>query len=143
MTTTDHCATLGYAAIGSGEIFPYFAMSNLAHFNVRQRSLPEAKLIAYRILDDAIRIAAHGLGPPIQMIEIVKPAKNGEAGKARMLDDAEIKAIGEQVEAWKELERETLTKLMMPGPQSPEPATAPGEAPSAESVPAAPEERKE
>jgi proteasome beta subunit len=124
MTTTDHYATIGYAAIGSGEVFPYFAMSNLAHFDTRHRSLSEAKLIVYRILDDAIRIAARGLGPPIQMIEIVKPEKPNEAGRGRLLDDAEVKAIGEQVVAWKELESETLAKLMMPGPQPPEPPEA-------------------
>lgn len=120
LMTTDHMPNFGYAAIGSGEIFPYFALASLAHFEVRKRSLAEAKLIAYRIIDDAIRVAAHGLGPPIEMVEIVKPVKAGEAGKARLLDEPEVQAIGEQVVAWKELERETLTKLMMPGPQPPE-----------------------
>src|SRR5579859_6089026 len=101
MTTTDHMATVGYAAIGSGEIFPYFAMASLAHFDVRKRSLSDGKLIVYRILDDAIRIAAHDIGPPIQMIEIVKPANANEAGKGRELQEEELKAISEQVVAWK------------------------------------------
>jgi 20S proteasome alpha/beta subunit len=142
MTTTDHFATVGYAAIGSGEIFPYFAMASLAHFEVRKRSLSEAKLIVYRILDDAIRIAARGLGPPIQMIEIVKPAKANEAGKGRELDDAELKAIGEQVIAGKGLESETLAKLLMPGPKPPEPVET-AEGPKIEILKAAlPEEEK-
>jgi hypothetical protein len=135
-------AAVGYAAIGSGEIFPYFAMASLAHFEVRKRSLAEAKLIAYRILDDAIRVAAHGLGPPIEMVEIVKPTKAGEAGKARLLDEAEVKAIGEQVTAWKGLERETLAKLMMPGPEPPEPVQATADA-VAIPVERPPEEKKD
>jgi len=110
----DHLqAAAGYGAIGSGDIFPYFALASLAHFEVRKRTLREAKMIAYRVIQDAIKVAAWGLGPPIQMIEIVKPSKSDESGKGRALDDAELKQIEEQVVAWKELEKETLSSLIV------------------------------
>jgi hypothetical protein len=54
----------GYAAIGSGDIFPYFALTGLRHYGVANRSMLEAKLIAVRILDDVIHSAAFGIGPP-------------------------------------------------------------------------------
>jgi 20S proteasome alpha/beta subunit len=115
LLSQDHIRT-GYSAIGSGDIFPYVALAGLVHFEVQKRTLREAKLIAYRIIDEAIKVAAFGLGPPIQMIEIVKPEEAGSCGKGHELDDAELKQIQEQVSAWKESEREILARLLMPAP---------------------------
>ena len=106
---TDHIKT-GYAAIGSGDIFPYYAMAALRHYRVKQRPLREA-LIACRILEDAIATAAFGLGEPIQMIEIEKrPA--GQCGVARSLSREDILALRDQVTGWKELEGEALTQFV-------------------------------
>jgi len=98
---TDHRET-GYAAIGSGDIFPYFALASLAHHNVRECRLTRATLIAHRVVDDAIRVAAFGLGPPVQMITI--PA----GGQAQVRDD--IKAIEDGVKEWKLIESDALEK---------------------------------
>jgi hypothetical protein len=51
----------------------------------------------------------------------------------RELTNEELRFIDDQVAAWKELERETLTKLKMPPPQTPT------SGPSAEVVPVAAE----
>jgi proteasome beta subunit len=107
---TDHIKT-GYTAIGSGDIFPYYAMAALKHYQVKQRPLREVKLIACRILEDAINTAAFGLGEPIQMIEIEK-GKAGQCGVATKLRRADIQVLRDGVTQWKELEGESLTQFV-------------------------------
>jgi hypothetical protein len=107
---TNHIAT-GYAAIGSGDIFPYYAMATLKHYQMKHRPLQEVKLIACRILQDAINTAAFYLGEPIQMIEIQKKS-SGQCGVARKLPGEDILALEDQVLGWKELEGEALTKFV-------------------------------
>ncbi len=102
----------GYAAIGSGDIFPYFALAGLAHFSVRTRAMLEAKLIAYRVMDDAIRVAAEGLGPPIQMIEIPKPNSSTASVAARKLSAEDIRILGDKVGEWNQVESETLAQIV-------------------------------
>ena len=106
---TDHIQT-GYAAIGSGDIFPYYAMAALKHYRVKQRPLLEVKLIACRILEDAINTAAFGLGEPIHMIEIEK--RDGQCGVARQLSRTDVRALQDSVTQWKELEGEALTEFV-------------------------------
>jgi 20S proteasome alpha/beta subunit len=115
LVVTDHLQT-GFAAIGSGDIFPYFALASLQHHDPTKCSLPRATLIAHRVVDDAIRVAAHGLGPPVQMITI-------EKGKQAQVRD-DIEQIADGVETWKRIEREALSKHI--------PDTAPEEAVSSE-----------
>lgn len=102
----DHIAT-GYSAIGSGDIFPYFALVGLRHFNVRNHDLSGASLIAYRIVEDACNAAASGLGLPVQMVEVKKPAGGGEV-RSRALSNDELQMLSDKVTEWKELESETL-----------------------------------
>lgn len=101
LVVTDHLET-GFAAIGSGDIFPYFAIASLQHHDPTSCNLGRATLIAYRVVDDAIRVAAYGLGLPVQIITIPK----GEQAKVR--DD--IKAIEDGVETWKRIESDALAK---------------------------------
>ena len=107
----DHVSR-GYSAVGSGDIFPYFALTGLAHFNVRQRDLYAAKLIAHRVVNDAINVAAYGLGPPIQMVEIQKPATEGEFATAHRLSQDEIRILGDKVLEWKQVECDTLAQIV-------------------------------
>jgi hypothetical protein len=102
----DHIAT-GYSAIGSGDIFPYFALVGLRHFNVRNHDLAGASLIAYRIVEDACNAAASGLGLPVQMVEVKKPAGGGKV-RSHALSNDELKMLSDKVTEWKELESETL-----------------------------------
>lgn len=111
LTDTDHVSSHGYAAIGSAEIFPYYALIGLRHYNIRQRTLAEAKLIGYRIVQDAINAAAFGIGPPIQMIEIARPTA-GEQVEARKLIEDDIRILDESVVAWKEAEVEVLSRQL-------------------------------
>lgn len=101
----------GYAAIGSGEIFPHFALAGLNHFDVKERTLFEAKVIAYRVVDNAIGIAAFGLGYPIQIVEIPTPP-SGQQATARKLTDDQIVMLEDKVAEWTGIERETLENLV-------------------------------
>lgn len=111
LVITDHLET-GFAAIGSGDIFPYFALASLQHHDPTKCGLARAMLIAYRVVDDAIRVAARGLGPPVQMITIAK------GGQAEVRQD--IEAIADGVESWKRIETEALAKHIAgePGDQA-------------------------
>ena len=106
---TDHLP-VGYAAIGSGDIFPYFALTGLKHYGVTNRSLLEAKLIAVRILADVIQTAAFGIGPPIHVVEIQR--NKGTCGTARKLDRTDVQALVDKVTEWKEAEAEFLTEFV-------------------------------
>jgi proteasome beta subunit len=108
-TFTDHVVT-GYAAIGSGDIFPYFALTGLRHYGVANRSMLEAKLIAVRILDDVIHSAAFGIGPPIHVVEVQRQAD--ACGVAKILDRADVQALVDKVTEWKTAEAEFLTEFV-------------------------------
>jgi len=112
----DHTAS-GYSAIGSGDIFAY---SGLAHFNVRQHNLNGAKLIAHRVVDDAIRVAAYGLGYPIHMVEIHKPSGEDQFATAQKLSQDEVRILGDKVTEWKGIESEALAQFVGLAMQEPE-----------------------
>ncbi len=113
LVDVDHIqAGAAYAAIGSGDIFPYVALTGLAHYDVQHRSLFEAKLIAYRVVDDAIKVAAQYLGPPVQMIEIKKPAQTGQPGTTHVLDGNDIRMLQDKIAEWKTTESEELSRLV-------------------------------
>lgn len=141
LTNTDHIAA-GHAAIGSADIFPCFALASLKHFNVPQRTLAEAKLIGYRVVQDAIGIAAYGIGPPVQMIEIARP-QPGQPVEGRKLTDGEIRILDEKVIEWKEAESEVMTRFVGISPDaSPAPETVPAPA-TVESLPPSEPDKRE
>jgi hypothetical protein len=100
----------GYAAIGSADIFPYFALVALRHYAVADRSMYEAKLIAVRILLDAIQTAAYGIGPPIQVVEIER--RDGQCGIARKLERSDVQVLEDKVDEWKRAEAEFLDEFV-------------------------------
>ncbi len=114
----DH-TSVGYCAIGSGDIFAY---ASIAHFDVRQRSLYESKLIAHRVLRDAIQVAGFGLGEPVQMVEITAPDGGNPAKVSRLTSD-DVRVLGDKVTEWKLTEGEVLTNLVA----APAPTTLPTE----------------
>jgi proteasome beta subunit len=107
LIASDH-REAGYAAIGSGDVFPYFALASLEHHRVRERTLSMATLIAHRIVNDAINVAAYGLGPPVQMITVPR------GGPAEVRDD--IAAIQDGVREWQQIERDALEKYVDTAP---------------------------
>jgi 20S proteasome alpha/beta subunit len=92
-----------FAAIGSGK--PWAQALFRPHL-YRERDLELGKIFAYRILDDAINLAAGGLAKPIRIYtisldHIVREVEGGELVK-----------IAETCETWRELEREAVGALV-------------------------------
>jgi proteasome beta subunit len=116
---------IGFAAIGSADIFPYFALTSLAHYGVRQRSTAEGQLIAYRVLDDAINTAAYGIGGRVQICIVDRPPGAGQPAKARRLSLDELRALQEAVTGWKRTESDSLSETLGLGPPGGPPASLP------------------
>lgn len=107
----DH-ATTGFTAIGSGDIFTYHAMSTFSAFILNELPLAQAKVLVYRIVFDAIQVAASGIGGAVQMACVLPTANSG---KAALLEQAELDALDYQLRLWRQLERETLNDVGLSG----------------------------
>jgi proteasome beta subunit len=97
----------GMCAIGSGRALAYYAMESLRHHEVAHRKVFHGQVIAYRVLEAAIRAAAFGLGPPVQMRVIT------DSG-AEQLSEVRLREIEHTVALWKHLEVETLAQTLEP-----------------------------
>lgn len=101
----------GFCAVGSGEVFAYFAQESVTGFG-RCANLFQAQMIAYRVVDAAISVAAHGFGLPVQMWTI-------ERDSARQLPREELDAIASTVGAWQEASTEIFRGFPLSDPQLP------------------------
>jgi hypothetical protein len=73
-------------------------------------------MIAYRVIQDAISVAAFGLGEPISMAEVTA-APNG--GKARKLSADELRVLQDKVDEWRAVEGEAITEYVYGPPAAP------------------------
>lgn len=94
-----------FCAIGSGKVF---AQAVFRPHLYQPRSLEEGQVLAYRVVDDAIDMAAEGLGPPIRMF--VLSAK----GEVTELSDAQVSGLRDTAELWRQRERESLANVLAP-----------------------------
>ncbi len=106
-----------FAAIGSGKSH---AQAIFRPFLYNKRTVEHGKVLAYRVIDDSINIAAFGLAAPIR-ISIL-----GLDGVIVDVDDEELSVIATTVQVWREMEVEclghALSKTESAEPQSiPEP----------------------
>jgi proteasome beta subunit len=94
-----------FHAIGSGKAL---AQAIIRPHLTRERDLQLGKILAYRILEDAIELAASGLSKPIhlQTLEL--------DGTINELNDDELINLQKDCELWRELEREALGRLLAP-----------------------------
>ena len=96
---------IGYACTGVGDVFAYTLLKN---FNVKDNNVSEGKLIACRIIKEAIEIGAYGLGEPID-IWIIQHKKGRMVIK--QLAQEEIMALSDSHLTWKNMEREVFKKI--------------------------------
>ena len=108
---TDH-AEHGYTAIGSGDIYTYHAMASFAHHPVKELSLDDAKLLAFRIVRDAVSVAALGIGGDVQVATV---APSGNYGTATILDQEDLDHLDYRLGVWRTLEREALAEVGLQG----------------------------
>jgi len=94
---------IGYACTGSGDIFAYTLLKN---FNVKDLEVEKGKLVAYRVIREAIEIGAFGLGEPIDIWII------NSGGKITQLSKEEIMGLSDSFAAWKETEKEVFRDLV-------------------------------
>ncbi len=96
-----------FAAIGSGK--PLAQIAFRPHRGAT-RDLRAGKVLAYRILDDAIDLAAAGLAPPIRLYTL------DLAGTVTEVNEAEQLRIAETCELWRSIERDSLGQALAPQP---------------------------
>lgn len=102
----------GFHALGSGDIYPLYAMAAMKHFGLKSRSLFEAKLMAYRILEDAISFSNTAIGHPIRMIEIHAPPTATDKPRAIELSNTDLLVLRDQALMWRLAEAEALTEFV-------------------------------
>lgn len=73
----------GPFASGSGDLFAY---ALLRKYQGRDLRLPKARVLAYKVMEEAVSVDAYGLGPPIDVWEVTEQG-------ARNLTETEIATL--------------------------------------------------
>jgi len=94
---------LGYGCSGIGDTFAYTLLKN---YYSPEMDIERGKLVAYRVIKEAIEIGAFGLGEPIDIWTL-----NKETGEIKELAKEEIMALDDALLTWKETEREVFKKI--------------------------------
>lgn len=93
----------GYGCSGNGDIF---AHTLLFGFQIRELSIEQGVLLAYKVIQEAINVGAFGLGEPIDIWTI------GKEGPKQKTPE-EIMGLKDTYNLWKEAEVETFKKLFV------------------------------
>ena len=92
-----------FAAIGSGKML---AQALFRPHLWNARDLQEGKVLAYRILDEAINLSATGLARPIHIHTITLD------GSIEKVKEEECEALDDTCEGWRQLERESFKQAL-------------------------------
>jgi 20S proteasome alpha/beta subunit len=98
---------LGYGCTGIGDVFAYPLLKDYYNSDL---GIEKGKLIAYRIIKDAIEIGAFGLGEPID-IWIMKRNKEGNEIEIYNLKEEEVAALRDAYTVWKDTENEIFKEF--------------------------------
>lgn len=110
--TDEELQDFGYGASGIGDTFAYTLLRGK---ELHDMSCREAKVLAYRVIYEAIEVGAFGLGEPIDIWAICKSkGKNGECIKANRLSSSEIAAVRDTYLSIKEAEEEIFKTTLKP-----------------------------
>jgi len=96
---------LGYGCSGVGDTFAYTFLKNYYKEDLKVK---QGKIIAYRVIKDAIEVGAYGLGEPID-IWILKRGKNNIINKE--LSQEELMGLEDTYRAWREFENKVFRKI--------------------------------
>jgi len=91
----------GYGCSGIGDTFAYAFLKNFYSENM---TIETGKIVAYRVIKEAIEIGAYGLGDPISVWVITKE-------KCRQLGKEELTGLEHTYSIWKDLENRTFEKI--------------------------------
>lgn len=92
---------IGYGCVGSGDIFAYTLLKN---YNVKELDIEKGKLIAYRVIKEAIGVGAYGLGEPIDIWTV---SKDG----TKQVSEEEILALNTTYGVWLKMEQELFKDI--------------------------------
>lgn len=100
----------GYAATGIGDAFAYTILQN---YELKGTSIDGGKVLAYRVIDDAIKIGAFGLGEPIDIWTITEVEENDKKViQSLQLDVTQMAAVRDTCAAWRQAEAETFQNII-------------------------------
>ncbi len=100
-----------HSAIGSGDVFAYFAQASMQHLPLKTATDQTGRMIVYRTIATACRVSAFGISEPIQMW-------SATAKGCHELEQAELDAVRDSVTVWHELEADLRPQLV--GTNTPE-----------------------
>ncbi len=108
-TVTDHVGR-GFASAGTGGLFAEHAMAVFREFRAKPISLYQAKMLAFRVIEDAIAIGGPNVavGLPVQMAEVTVD------GSALLPKDEPL--LKDAVLQWRRLEGERFRDHAPPQP---------------------------
>lgn len=89
-----------FAATGNGDLFAHALMQKYTGVSL---TCDQAKLVTYKVLEEAIAVGSYGLGPPINIWQL------NAAGAARASRE-EILALEDNAEVLRKLEIQLVTK---------------------------------
>jgi len=92
---------IGYGCTGNGDVFAHTLLKN---YPIKELEVEKGKLVAYRVIKEAIEIGAFGLGEPIDVWIITEEG-------CKQLCEEEIMALEDAFNTWKEAERELFEKI--------------------------------
>lgn len=95
---------LGYGCSGIGDTFAHTLLKNYYNNNL---DIQGGKLVAFRIIKEAIEIGAYGLGEPIDIW-----ALNKKDGIIEQITKEEIMALNDACLSWKETESAILGRIL-------------------------------
>jgi len=86
----------GFAATGIGDVFAYTLLAKYAGIPL---TCERAKLLAYKVIEEAINVGSYGLGPPIDIWEVGRDgSKQVSQEEIAALEDAARLLRGAEVE---------------------------------------------
>lgn len=100
-----------HSAIGSGDVFAYFAQASMAHLPLQNADEDVAKMIVYRTIDTACRVSAFGISMPLHMW-------HATATGCGELALSEVDAVRDAVNLWQQLEADLLPTVLGGGSSS-------------------------
>jgi proteasome beta subunit len=117
---STNCGPRGFHAVGSAAGFALLGNALLAHFHPAERPLSQGKLIAYRVIDNAIQASVSGVGGSIQMWYV-------DIDGVHQADENEIAETQGLVGGWQDEEGALLDRIFGSESSAPEPTPAPPE----------------
>ncbi len=92
---------IGYGCSGIGAIFAHTLLKN---YSVKELDVEKGKLVAYRVIKEAIEIGAYGLGEPIDIWTITN-------NNIERISQKELMGINDTYNSWKEVERKVFKSI--------------------------------